>query len=128
MRFFSWQPAIRRLATRLLAIIPSMAVAIAVGRRGIDSLLVVSQVILSIVLPFITLPLLYCTSSKAIMRVRKCEDGEEPAAEAGDVENINSWVDYSNGKLTILIGTLIWLVVVTANAYVLINLAMGNGA
>ena len=38
---------------------------------GINALLVASQVILSIVLPFVISPLLYCTSQKAIMSVRK---------------------------------------------------------
>lgn len=41
------------------------------GRSGIDQLLVVSQVILSIVLPFVTFPLIYVTSSRTAMRVRK---------------------------------------------------------
>ncbi|KXN84964.1 Manganese transporter pdt1 [Leucoagaricus sp. SymC.cos] len=118
--FIQWRvsPVIRRLLTRLIAIVPSMAVAIAVGREGIDALLVVSQVILSIVLPFITFPLLYCTSSKAIMRAGRLE--------GGDVENGNQWVDYSNGKVMIAIGVVIWLIIVVANAYVLVSLAMGT--
>ncbi|KAJ8514800.1 hypothetical protein ONZ45_g7712 [Pleurotus djamor] len=71
--FLQWRvsPIVRRFLTRLLAIIPSMAVAIAVGRRGIDELLVISQVVLSIVLPFITLPLILLTSSKSVMSVKK---------------------------------------------------------
>lgn len=48
-----------------------MVVAIAVGRPGINALLVASQVALSVVLPFVTLPLILLTSSKAIMRVKK---------------------------------------------------------
>lgn len=48
-----------------------MVVAIAVGRPGIDALLVISQVVLSIVLPFITFPLIWLTSSKDIMSVRQ---------------------------------------------------------
>ncbi|KAJ8515896.1 hypothetical protein ONZ45_g6747 [Pleurotus djamor] len=71
--FLQWRvsPIVRRFLTRLLAIIPSMTVAIAVGRRGIDELLVISQVVLSIVLPFITLPLIILTSSKSVMSVKK---------------------------------------------------------
>lgn len=124
------QPVIRRLVTRLIAIIPSMIVAVAVGRSGIDALLVVSQVVLSIVLPFITFPLLYCTSSKAIMRVRRCSQPMGPRTETGggDVENVDQWVDYSNGKITIFIGIAIWLVVVTANVYVLVSLAIGKNS
>jgi metal iron transporter len=65
----------RRIITRFLAIIPSMAIAIGLGMPGINSLLVASQVVLSIVLPFVIFPLLYCTSNKAIMSVRKTRTG-----------------------------------------------------
>ena len=47
-----------------------MVVAISVGRDGINSLLVASQVVLSIVLPFVAFPLIYLTSSEVVMRVR----------------------------------------------------------
>lgn len=104
-----------------------MGVAIVVGRSGVDTLLVASQVVLSIVLPFIIAPLLYCTSSKAIMRVRKPTGEGESQIGSGDVENTDQWVDYSNGKVAIFIGITIWLVVVLANGYVLISLAMGQG-
>jgi len=46
-------------------------VAIAVGRDGINTLLVASQVLLSVVLPFVAFPLIYLTSSEKVMRVRK---------------------------------------------------------
>jgi len=130
-----FQAAIRRLVTRLIAIIPSTVVAITVGKEGIDALLVASQVILAIVLPFVTVPLLYCTSSKTIMQVRKYPAGGqqhgggrrvEAEAEAGDdVENDDPWVDFSNGRLTTAIGILILIIEIVANAYVLISLAMG---
>lgn len=67
----------RRVITRFLAIIPSMAIAIGLGVPGINTLLVASQVVLSIVLPFVILPLLYCTSNKAIMSVRKTRTTSE---------------------------------------------------
>ena len=47
-----------------------MAVAASLGRGGVSTLLVVSQVVLSIVLPFVTFPLILLTSSKKIMMVR----------------------------------------------------------
>ncbi|KAL5534599.1 hypothetical protein ACEPAG_1062 [Sanghuangporus baumii] len=69
--FIQWSisPFLRRLVTRLLGLIPSMLVAVIVGRKGIDSLLVISQVILSIVLPFVMFPLIWLTSSSVVMRV-----------------------------------------------------------
>lgn len=48
-----------------------MVVAIAVGQGGINTLLIASQVVLSIVLPFVALPLIYLTSRKVVMRVPK---------------------------------------------------------
>ena len=54
-----------------------MAIAIGLGMPGINALLVASQVVLSIVLPFIISPLLYCTSKKAIMTVCKTRMGTE---------------------------------------------------
>ncbi|RXW16604.1 hypothetical protein EST38_g9254 [Candolleomyces aberdarensis] len=185
------KPFIRRLITRLLAIIPSTIVAVAIGRPGVDALLVASQVVLSIVLPFITFPLLWCTSSKAIMSVRKkktktpdsevstmqsqssdrdvkngkgdagrIEDGPTKASgssaalspspspsisSAGHKKALDSIassvdsdsslnlengedgdeiVDYSNNKLTIAIGAVIWLIVVAANVYALVDLGL----
>jgi len=123
--FLNWRlsPVVRRLLTRLIAVIPSMAVALAVGRPGINVLLVASQVVLSIVLPFITLPLLYLTSSKTVMRVRKTDALVSEAGELGD-----SWddtIDYSNGRVTIIIGCGIWLLMLTANIYVIATLIMG---
>lgn len=117
------QPVVRRLLTRLLGLIPSMIVAIAVGRRGIDALLVASQVVLAITLPFITFPLLYLTSSRAIMKVRV------PTSDvaASDAEGGVGWVDFSNGWLAVGIGASIWLLVLVANVYVIVMLILGKG-
>lgn len=110
-----------------------MVVAIAMGRSGIDALLVASQVVLSIVLPFITFPLIYLTSSKSVMRVHKTSAGGSPApiaeaaASAAALESANGEiVDYSSGKVATLIGAAILLLVVLANMYVIVMLAMGK--
>ncbi|KAL0950799.1 hypothetical protein HGRIS_007564 [Hohenbuehelia grisea] len=70
--FIEWRisPFFRRLVTRLIGLVPSVIVAVAAGREGINTLLVASQVILSVVLPFIAFPLIYLTSSAVVMRVR----------------------------------------------------------
>ncbi|KAF8906679.1 putative transporter of the NRAMP family [Mucidula mucida] len=116
--FLQWRvsPVVRRLATRLIALIPALAVAVAIGRSGIDTLLVASQVVLSITLPFITLPLIWLTSKfSGVMRVRGPDD-----AEGGQ-----TWVDFSNGYVVIIISGIIWMVVLTANVYVLVELGRG---
>ncbi len=61
------KPWIRRLITRLLAIVPAIMVAIYYGESGTGRLLILSQVILSIQLPFAVIPLVYFTSKKKYM-------------------------------------------------------------
>ena len=62
---------LRRLITRLLAIIPAMAVAILYGESGTAKLLILSQVILSLQLPFAVIPLVHFTSSSKCMETFK---------------------------------------------------------
>ena len=134
--------------------IPAMVVALALGRPGIDQLLVASQVVLSIVLPFIMFPLLWLTTSKKIMSVKKPEsdlttptaggsssDPDTPTTskcvgpktgspngqdvEAPPTRSIEM-VDYSNGTIIAGTGYLMWAVVIVANVYVIVVLAMGK--
>lgn len=60
-------PWLRRLITRLIAIIPAIIVTAIYGERGTQDLLIFSQVILSLPLPFAVIPLVKFTSSKAKM-------------------------------------------------------------
>jgi manganese transport protein len=63
------KPWVRRLITRLIAVIPALIVAILYGEKGTGQLLVLSQVILSFQLSFAVVPLVLFTSSKAKMGV-----------------------------------------------------------
>jgi len=58
---------LRRLITRLIAIIPAVIVTAASGERGTGQLLILSQVILSMQLSFAVVPLVMFTSDKAKM-------------------------------------------------------------
>jgi manganese transport protein len=60
-------PWIRRLITRLLAIIPALLVIIIYGDKEVDSLLILSQVILSLQLGFAIIPLIHFVSDRAKM-------------------------------------------------------------
>ena len=60
-------PWLRRLITRGLAIIPAVICAALYGDTGTARLLVLSQVVLSMQLPFAVIPLVYFTSDKAKM-------------------------------------------------------------
>ncbi|MBI3138494.1 MAG: Nramp family divalent metal transporter [Sphingobacteriales bacterium] len=60
-------PWMRRLLTRLIAVIPAMIVILVNGEDNIDSLLILSQVILSLQLGFAIIPLIHFTSDKKTM-------------------------------------------------------------
>jgi manganese transport protein len=60
-------PWIRRLMTRLIAIIPAVIVILINGEKNIDSLLILSQVILSLQLGFAVIPLILFVSDKKTM-------------------------------------------------------------
>ena len=62
-------PWLRRLITRLIAIIPAYMVIILYGERETGALLVFSQVVLSLQLGFAIIPLIHFTSDKAKMGV-----------------------------------------------------------
>lgn len=61
------KPWLRRLITRLIAVIPALIVAILYGEKGTTDLLVLSQVILSMQLSFAVIPLVQFTSDKLKM-------------------------------------------------------------
>lgn len=63
-RLPSW---LRRLVTRLLAIIPALITIIVFGEHSTSRLIVLSQVILSLQLPFAVIPLVIFTSNRRLM-------------------------------------------------------------
>jgi manganese transport protein len=63
------KPWLRRLLTRSLAIIPAVIIAVMFQGSGLSRLLIFSQIVLSLQLPFAILPLVYLTSSKKHMGV-----------------------------------------------------------
>ncbi len=65
---FRMRPWLRRMVTRGLAIIPAVLVIAMTHERGVESLLILSQVVLSLQLPFAVVPLVKFTSSRRWMR------------------------------------------------------------
>lgn len=63
------KPWLRRLITRLIAIIPALVVTIMYGEKGTTSLLILSQVILSMQLSFAVVPLVMFTGDKKKMGI-----------------------------------------------------------
>ena len=64
---FRIKPWMRRLITRLMAIVPAVLFIAIYGGEGVTDLLILSQVVLSIQLSFAVFPLIMFTSSKKIM-------------------------------------------------------------
>ena len=63
------RPWLRRLITRAVALVPAVFVIAFMGDRGTYQLLILSQVVLSLQLPFATIPLIHFTSDRNKMGV-----------------------------------------------------------
>jgi manganese transport protein len=88
------RPWLRRLVTRLIAIVPAVIVILIYGDEGSGPLLILSQVILSLQLPFAVFPLVAFTSDRSKM-------GEFASP---------TWVALLAWTVAIVIGTLnVWL-------------------
>ncbi|CAN6636817.1 manganese transporter Smf1p [Trichomonascus vanleenenianus] len=109
------KPWIRRMVTRLIAIVPCLAVVGAVGKTGLSQTLNASQVALSILLPFLTAPLIYLTCCKKVMTVTVNETDEE-----GGLRTVNM----ANGWIVRIFGIAIWLFIALLNVYLIVHLAM----
>jgi manganese transport protein len=64
---FRIAPWLRRLVTRVIAILPAVVVTIYAGEKATGQLLILSQVVLSLQLPFAVVPLVLFTASKSKM-------------------------------------------------------------
>lgn len=129
------RPWVRRLVTRSISITPSIIIAGAVGRPGLNAALNGSQVALSIVLPFVTAPLIYFTCRDRYMTVQPgmgrfhveragmvffggpVTTGQGESADA--VKMGNSWH-------TAIFAGLVWLVITVMNVANLVLLGKGE--
>ncbi|KAH9448877.1 hypothetical protein MJO28_015399 [Puccinia striiformis f. sp. tritici] len=66
---YKTSPLMRRLITRTLGIIPAAIIAAISKQKGINDMLIASQVAISIVLPFAVIPLAYFTSRTGVMSI-----------------------------------------------------------
>ncbi|OBS27861.1 hypothetical protein FPOA_01803 [Fusarium poae] len=117
------KPWVRRLMVRSISITPSIIIAGAVGRSGLNAALNGSQVALSVILPFVTAPLIYFTARDKYMTVRASGSdrnivegngmtndmhGEEAGMQPEDLKMANSW-------FTTIIAILVWLFMAVMN-------------
>ena len=96
---FRIAPWLRRLVTRLVAIVPAVLVTILAGEQATGRLLILSQVVLSFGIPFAVLPLVRLTSDRQLMG----DDANHPAT---------TIIGWAVGVLISLLNVvLIWLTV-----------------
>ncbi|PSR81041.1 natural resistance-associated macrophage protein-domain-containing protein [Coniella lustricola] len=130
------RPWLRRLMTRSISITPSIIVAGAVGREGLDAALNASQVALSIVLPFVSAPLIYFTCMNKYMSVGAGRS--HPHDEGDDMHPSNMArrdpilddgphvTKMANSIPVIIIAILVWLVIAAMNIANLVLLGLGK--
>lgn len=117
---WSIRPWLRRLITRSVSIIPSIVVAGAVGREGLDKTLTASQVVLSVILPFVSAPLVYFTCRNRYMTVPsdRVMHGEDQTQTEG--------VKMKNNLITTVIAIVIWLIIAVMNVALLVLVGLGK--
>ncbi|CAI4053088.1 hypothetical protein SUVZ_15G2040 [Saccharomyces uvarum] len=154
--FLNWtvSPALRRSATRAVAITPCLILVLVAGRSGLSGALNASQVVLSLLLPFVSAPLLYFTSSKNIMRVQlnpgkhlsKTPDKKDVGRHNEEDETIEldemgmgsssqdhgllspppEYIDMSNGTIVTVLAVIVWLIISGLNFYMLMGFTTGQ--
>ena len=86
---------LRRLITRLIAIMPAVIVTALYGEHGAGSLLILSQVILSLQLSFAVVPLVYFTSQRrkmgAVRELARCSPATAWTV-AVVIVGLNAWL------------------------------------
>ncbi|KAI8934518.1 hypothetical protein NX059_008217 [Plenodomus lindquistii] len=118
---WSMRPWLRRLVTRSISITPSIIIAGAVGREGLGKALSGSQVALSVILPFVSAPLIWFTCRAQYMKVA-VRDNNEPVGVNSEGEQ---YVQMRNGWITIVFAILIWGVIVVMNVALLALVGLG---
>lgn len=112
------RPWLRRLITRGISLVPCLVISVCIGRGGLGIALNISQVIISILLPPLTAPLIYFTCKKSIMKV-------EIPNELGEGEEDGKTYKYMNNNwITTGVAVLIWLFVSVLNIYAIVQMAM----
>lgn len=117
---WSTKPWLRRLITRSISIIPSIIIAAAVGKEGLDTTLTASQVVLSVILPFVSAPLIWFTCFNKYMTVSVEQTSE------GDGEVEREKIPMRNHWALSIVAVLVWLLIVVMNVALLVLLGLGK--
>lgn len=112
------QPWLRRMITRLLAIIPALFTIIYFGSEALGKLLVLSQVVLSLQLGFAVIPLIHFTSDRKMMKEFTIKIWVKMLAWISAaiivylniqlvIQQINDWIKPAGGNKIIIYGVVI---------------------
>lgn len=119
---WTMKPWLRRLMTRSISITPSIIIAGSVGQEGLSKALNGSQFALSVILPFVSAPLIWFTCRAQYMKVAVRSGNsnlrEAEGADDGFVQMRNHWV-------TAALAVLVWGVIVVMNVAALVFAGMG---
>lgn len=144
--FINWsvKPWVRRIITRVLAIIPVVLVISVLGREGVSTIMNASQVVLSFILPVVSAPLIWFTSSRKFMTVYDfteppCDEntallsletsrhqtrGYQPQDSADD-SGILKKITFENGPWLRAASILTWLIITFLNIYLVYLFSIG---
>lgn len=136
--FLSWSilPVVRRLVTRLLAVLPCLLLTSLAGRRGLANVLNVLQVALSLLLPFVSAPLVWFVCRRDIMHVSVSgsSNGSSSYASPGDDSEIElplwnseglpgqTTHDMTSSLFVRVTAVAIWLVITFLNIYLIFDM------
>lgn len=118
-------PWVMRLITRLFSVTPSLIIAAQSGREGLGNALNGSQVCLSILLPFISLPLVYLTGRAKYMTVSRERLGDDAKELIGD-DPKSPGLAMNTGVVISSCAWIIWIIVSVMNIALIIQTAMGG--
>ena len=134
--FLEWSlpPWATRLCTRLISVVPCLFVALTMGENGISKILNLSQVILSLILPIVSAPLIYFTANRKLMTVTD-QYGELINSEANSMaineetplnNESKRWTDFTNSRLLSWTAILIWAIIGGLNTYLVVSFLLGE--
>lgn len=129
--FLQWtlQPWVTRLVTRLIAIIPCFIVTAFLGERGISDILNLSQVVLSLILPIVSAPLIYFTCNSKIMTVSESNEAHGLPQEVDESTPLNERgdgkINYANKPWLTVTSILVWVTISGLNCYLVIAFLTG---
>jgi metal iron transporter len=122
---WTMKPWLRRLMTRSISITPSIIIAGAVGQEGLSKALNGSQFALSVILPFVSAPLIWFTCRAQYMKVAVRPGSHVSGTREDADDNAGGYVQMRNHWITAAFAVVIWGVIVVMNVAALVFAGMG---